>query len=190
LPAALVPTFVDAFHAVRGHAHAVANEAAAVAAIAGIVRDAGATCVALAALPDGLCDALVGALQSAGVEVLGPEYATDTLPLALDRPTIGITGMAFGIAQTGTLAEVCTDDAVRLVSGLPRTHIGVVYARDLVDTLHDAAPRLRALFLQHDSNVTVSFVSGPSRTGDIELVLTLGVHGPETAHAVIIGDAP
>lgn len=190
MPASLVPTFVEAFHAVRGNAHVAQNEAAAVAAIAGIVRDAGATCVALAALPDGLCGALAESLQSAGVEVLGPEYATETLPLALDRPTIGITGMAFGIAQTGTLAEVCTDDAVRLVSGLPRTHIGVVYARDLVNTLHDAAPRLRDLFTLHDANVTVSFISGPSRTGDIELVLTLGVHGPETAHAVIIEDAP
>jgi L-lactate dehydrogenase complex protein LldG len=172
LPAALVPEFVEAFHAVRGHAHVAPNHDAAVAQIAAIVREAGATCVALA-----------------GVQVLGPSYESATLPLALDGPTIGITGMAFGIAQTGTLAEVCTDDAVRLVSGLPRTHIGVVYASDLAPTLHDAAPRLRALFTQHDANVTVSFISGPSRTGDIELVLTLGVHGPETAHAVIIEDA-
>lgn len=181
-------SFIESFHAVRGHAHAVANESGAVDAVARIVRDAAATCIALAALPDRLASAIKTRLESEGVEVMGPTYESATLPLALDRPTIGITGAAFGIAQTGTLAEVCTDDAVRLVSGLPRTHIGIVWADDLVDTLHDAAPRLRELLMRHDRNVTVSFLSGPSRTGDIELVLTLGVHGPEIAHAIIIGD--
>lgn len=180
--------FIESFRAVRGHAHAVVNEAGAVDTVARIVRDAASNCVALAALPDSLAAAIKTRLESEGVEVMGPAYESATLPLALDRPTIGITGAAFGIAQTGTLAEVCTDDAVRLVSGLPRTHIGIVWAGDLVDTLHDAAPRLRELLMQQDRNVTVSFLSGPSRTGDIELVLTLGVHGPEIAHAIIIGD--
>lgn len=184
----LTETFVESFDAVRGIAHAVPNTEHAVDTMLQIVREADATCVAIAALPLDLTSALKTALEAAGVEVLGPDYNTDSLPLALDRPTIGITGMAFGIAQTGTLAEVCTDDAVRLVSGLPRTHIGVVWASEIVPTLHDAAPRLRALLQAHDRNVTVSFISGPSRTGDIELILTLGVHGPEIAHAIIIGD--
>ena len=187
MSASLAHQFAESFRAVRGQAHLAPDDAAVVAVITGIVRDAGATCVALAALPEPLCTHLADALRGAGVEVLGPDYATATLPLALDRAEIGVTGMAFGIAQTGTLAEVCTDDAVRLVSGLPRTHIGVVRAEDLVDTLLNAAPRLRGLFAEHEKNVTVSFISGPSRTGDIELVLTLGVHGPETAHAVIVG---
>ena len=59
--------------------------------------------------------------------------------------------------------------------------------RDLMRiVLEDAAPRLRALFQENPRNCVVSFISGPSRTGDIEMILTLGVHGPETAHAIIV----
>jgi len=77
---------------------------------------------------------------------------------------------------------------VRLASSLPDTHIGIVYASTLVPRLIDAAPKMREIFTAYPNNVTVSFISGPSRTGDIELILTLGVHGPEAAHAIIIED--
>ena len=50
----------------------------------------------------------------------------------------------------------------------------------------DAAARLRTFFDQNPTNATVSFISGPSRTGDIHMRLTLGVHGPETTHAVVV----
>lgn len=106
----------------------------------------------------------------------------------LDKTPIGVTAAAFAIAQTGTLAELVRDDSHRLVSALPRTHIGVVYARDIVDTLRGSAQRLREVMAEGHPNVAVSFISGPSRTGDIEMILTLGVHGPEIAHAVIIAE--
>lgn len=47
---------------------------------------------------------------------------------------------------------------------------------------------IRDIVKQHVENLVISFISGPSRTGNIELKLTLGVHGPREAHVVIIGN--
>ena len=78
------------------------------------------------------------------------------------------------------------DDALRLVSALPRVHVGVFRTADLLETLEDAAPRIRTFFTENNRNAAMSFISGPSRTGDIEMRLTLGVHGPAETHAVVI----
>ena len=118
------------------------------------------------------------------IRVLEPPYPAKGLPELLDAAQVGITGVDWGIAETSTLVEVCTDDAVRLVSGLPRTHIGILRASALVEKFTDAAAPLH-----HPENCSISFISGPSRTGDIEMILTLGVHGPERAHAIIIEDS-
>src|SRR5690606_34356432 len=96
----------------------------------------------------------------------------------------------FAIADTATLVEASTNDAVRLVSSLPRVYIGIVWASTVTPTLRDAAPLMRPYFEDNAGGIVLSFISGPSRTGDIELKLTLGVHGPETAHVIIIEDAP
>jgi len=86
------------------------------------------------------------------------------------------------------LVEISTDDVVRLVSGLPCAYIGVLHAVDIVNRFEEGPARIRDIVKQHDENLVISFISGPSRTGDIELKLTLGVHGPGEAHVVIIGN--
>jgi len=187
---ALVEEFAAAFEAVRGVAHRAATQAEAVQAAIAIMKQAGIRSAAAAALPEDFIDALAAACAAEGIALLRPPYAAADLPLALDGPEVGITAMAFGVAESGTMAEVCTEDSVRLVSGLPRTHIGIVQAGTLVPRLLDAAAPMREIFARHEKNVTVSFISGPSRTGDIELILTLGVHGPEFAHAIIVTEEP
>ena len=180
--------FQRAFEAVRGVAHVVPDAAAAATRVVEIIREAGGSSVALAQLPEDLMSGMGDACTAAGIDCKRPPYDPDSLPAALDEPDFGITGMDSGIAESGTLVEIATDDAVRLASSLPDSHIGIVYASTLVPRLVDAAPRLREIFEAHPKNVTVTFISGPSRTGDIELILTLGVHGPEAAHAIIIED--
>ena len=105
-----------------------------------------------------------------------------------DRAEVGVTAAEFAIAETGTMVEVAENDANRLVSSLPRIHVCLVRTDALIGTLSDAAPLLREVFALHDKNCVVSFISGPSRTGDIEMKLTLGVHGPEFAHAVLVSE--
>ena len=176
--------FAEAFEQLAGVAHTVPSEAAAVQAIVDIFRSKNARCVALAGLPASLAAQIEKECDS--IKVLRETFAANTLPGAIDEADVGVTGINFAIAQSGTLVETATDDAVRLVSSLPRTYIGVLHAENIVDKFDEGAARLRQIVAQHDENLVISFISGPSRTGDIELKLTLGVHGPEDAHAVII----
>lgn len=180
----LAETFKAAFEAVSGHAYIVENDAEAARTIADIVKNTAPARIAFAELPEAFIDA--AAALCGDVEVLRPPFASATAIAEIDQVGVGITGANFGIAETGTLAEVVFDDASRLCSSLPRTHIGVVRARDLVATLRGSAERMTRLYQDHPENIMISYISGPSRTGDIEMILTLGVHGPEYAHAILI----
>jgi len=182
MPDDLPQTFMDVYKSLSGFAYSVNNEAEATEIVKQIIADTSATRVAFAQVSNDI----VSAVDDTGVDTVNHPYAADSVLDIIDGAQVGVTKAAFGIAQTGTLVEVTDDDAHRLVSALPRTHIGIVDARDLVPTLYEAAPRLREVFANASPNTAVSFISGPSRTGDIEMILTLGVHGPEHAHAIII----
>ncbi len=179
-------SFAECFEKLSGVAHAVSSEQAAADEIVSICNSQDAKCLALAGLPESLVRAIED--RGAGMKMLKAPYPAETLPAAIDEADVGVTGIAFAIAQSGTLVEVSTDDAVRLVSGLPRTYIGVLHANDIVNRFDEGAARIRDIVKPHDENLVISFISGPSRTGDIELKLTLGVHGPGEAHVVIIGN--
>ncbi len=186
-PETAIDDFARNLKAVSGHPHLVADHVAAAEAICRIIADAAPRCVAVAQIPAAILARVEAHCAEHQIEFLKEPYPAGDLPGLIDRAEIGITGAAFAIAETGTLAEVCTNDAVRIVSGLPRTHIGIVDGNQMLLQLLDAAPRIREAIQEHPKGVTLSFISGPSRTGDIEMVLTLGVHGPETMHAVVIG---
>jgi len=96
---------------------------------------------------------------------------------------IGLTGADAGIAETGTLAVLSGDGKPRAASLLPPTHIAVIRRGDLLLSMGE--------FFQVHSDAMAgaaccTFITGPSRTADIELTLTLGVHGPG-AVIVIVG---
>lgn len=188
-PAAnLVETFTGRFRELSGEAHVVPSMEAASSVIAQIVQSESASCVAMAHMDAAASESVKSALGGA-TRILAPPYPANELPELLDAAQIGITGVDWGIAETATLVEVCTNDDVRLVSGLPRTHIGILRASTIVPKFVDAAEPMRRALAEHPENCMVSFISGPSRTGDIEMILTLGVHGPERAHAIIIEDS-
>lgn len=181
----VVERFTQAFENVSGMAHVARRMEDVPAIIAKIAGERHVSCLALANLSEGLV-AAIEANCGGSLRIIKEPFSATALPALIDQAQAGVTGMGFGIAQTGTLVEIATNDAVRLVSALPRTHIGIVRATDLVDRYEEAAPRIRELFNAHPAHCVVSFLSGPSRTGDIELKLTLGVHGPESAHAIIL----
>ncbi len=189
MPDALFDRFKEKFEALKGHVHLVASWEKAAAAAGAICQEAKAGRVAVARAPGPFQEALGRWCKASGTQLLTPPYAADTLPGAIDAADVGISCMDFAIARTGTLVEVALDDATRLVSSLPQTHIALVSARELVDDLDSAAPRLREIFAEHSQNCVISFLSGPSRTGDIEMRLTLGVHGPAAAHAIVLAEA-
>ena len=100
---------------------------------------------------------------------------------------VGITSAQAAIAETGTLVLEAETERHRLVSLLPPVHIAIVYARDIVWTIGEALNQLRGNDPKQMSRA-ITFITGPSRTADIELTLTVGVHGPKELHVIVIND--
>jgi L-lactate dehydrogenase complex protein LldG len=99
---------------------------------------------------------------------------------------VGITGAFAAIAETGTLM-LCSGAATpATVSLLPETHIAIVDTACIVATMEDAWARLRQ---EHGAVPrAVNFISGPSRTADVEQTVTLGAHGPRRVLIVLVSD--
>ncbi|MEW5887428.1 MAG: lactate utilization protein C [Pseudomonadota bacterium] len=99
---------------------------------------------------------------------------------------VGITGAFCAVAETGTLV-LCSGGATpATVSLLPETHIAVVPASRVLEGMEDAWNLMRAELGQDALPRAVNFVSGPSRTGDIEQTIVLGAHGPYRVHIILV----
>jgi iron-sulfur cluster protein len=101
----------------------------------------------------------------------------------------GISGANFAVAESGTLVIVSNEGNARLVTTLPPVHIALVTTEKFVETLEQATALLKALIgASSGLKMTsyVSFITGPSKTSDIEKELVVGVHGPSEVHIVIL----
>ena len=98
---------------------------------------------------------------------------------------VGVARAARGIAETGTCVVVTDDEETRLATMLPETTLLILRVADIVPTLPDMAPFLRER--QADGKISyTSFITGPSRTADIERVSAIGVHGPLDVHIILV----
>jgi len=114
----------------------------------------------------------------------GIEVATR---VAVDADKVGLSGCFCAIAETGTLLLLSGPQTPASVSLLPETHIAVVPVGRIVTTMEDAFALLRA---EHGGLPrAVNFISGPSRTGDIEQTIVLGAHGPCRVHLILTGES-
>ena len=95
---------------------------------------------------------------------------------------VGISTAQAAIAETGTLVLDSADERHRLVSLVPPVHIAIVDASRICETLGESLAVLRK---DKEISRTVTFVTGPSRTADIELTLTVGVHGPQELYVIV-----
>ncbi len=103
--------------------------------------------------------------------------------------TVGISGANMAIAETGTIVLVTNEGNADLTTTLPPVHIALFGMDKLVATLEDAVSMLRMLPRSGTGQVMTSYVNwitGPSRSADIEQSLTIGVHGPREVHCVIL----
>ncbi|HYF53894.1 MAG TPA: lactate utilization protein [Salinarimonas sp.] len=95
---------------------------------------------------------------------------------------------AFGAAaETGTLVMVSGPDNPSTLNFLPDNHIVVVDARDVRGDYESALARVRMAYGKGEMPRTVNFITGPSRSGDIEQTLLLGAHGPRRLHVIVVG---
>jgi L-lactate dehydrogenase complex protein LldG len=115
-----------------------------------------------------------------GVEVVGPDAPRAELLAA----ELGVTRAQWGIAETGTLVLESARERHRLVSLLPPVHVALLRAGALLGTLGEALAATRGSTGAPASR-TITFVTGPSRTADIELTLVVGVHGPRELHVFV-----
>jgi len=129
--------------------------------------------------------------------VLAPDLSLDDIlwdarPLLRTRrgraeagDTVSLTRCFVAIAETGTLMLISGAETPTTLNFLPDTHIVLVYADQVVATYEDGWDRLRT-----DGGMprAINFITGPSRTGDIEQRIELGAHGPRRLHIILIDD--
>jgi L-lactate dehydrogenase complex protein LldG len=122
-------------------------------------------------------------MDKASVSASVPGLSFDVTRERAAESRIGISQMNWAIAATGTVVQDAAAVERRLVSTLPTIHIAIVGSQRIVADL----PALMTKIHPQQSNY-ISFISGPSRTADIERVLTIGVHGPERLIIVVVDD--
>jgi L-lactate dehydrogenase complex protein LldG len=185
----LVERFALEVNAVGGEAVVAADLAAAGRELHRLLAEAGAASAACwkHELLDRL--GLAPLLAAPGVRMLDFDSLSKLPPdeqrRALLACDVGITSCDCAIAETGTLMVVARAGQERVASLLPPMHIAVVERRQIVPDLVDAFQILKQRGLDNlASNIT--FITGPSKTGDIELQLTTGVHGPGKWRVIVI----
>lgn len=96
---------------------------------------------------------------------------------------VGITGADGGLAESGSIVLTHGPNRSRMASLIPEAHIALLAASTIVESLsHWAATRPESI--TKSANLVV--ITGPSRTGDIEMHLTQGVHGPRHVHILVL----
>ena len=96
----------------------------------------------------------------------------------------GITTAQAALALTGTVVVASSDESVRWASTLPQEHIVIVRRGDICASQSAVTGKLRTMLTA--PGAYVAYITGPSRTADIERVLTIGVHGPRRVRILLI----
>lgn len=140
------------------------------------------------------CNNYLASLNLSGTVAVWPalrhlDWSALSQPNRLGAPTgndlIGISAVACAVAETGTLVFASNPEEPASTHLLPETHIAVVHISQVVHTMEDAFARLRSA--ERLMPRALNFVSGPSRTADIEQTIVLGAHGPYRVHLILVG---
>jgi L-lactate utilization protein LutC len=180
-----VARFRDEFAAAGGRTHLVADHTAAAAVVLDLMRTHSARRVMIGGGGVRAALALREPLQAAGIELV----EVGTLASTPDRATLfaadfGLSGVDYLIAETGSVILTSRPGQPRALSLLPPVHVAVAERRQILPDLFDLFTVLGAAVDELPASVTI--ITGPSKTGDIELRLVTGVHGPGEIHVVLI----
>jgi L-lactate dehydrogenase complex protein LldG len=138
-------------------------------------------------IPAAIADLLRGKNLPAEIHIAPDASAPELSSLTVKRTPPGpddatLTTAPFAVAETGTLAYPATKENPASWHFRPGFEIAVLKASDIVPHMENAIARVKAKGLPH----TLNFVTGPSRTGDIEQTLELGAHGPKALAILIV----
>lgn len=115
------------------------------------------------------------------------EVSRSTTKTDLEKVSAGITGCDALIAQTGSVLLTAKSGGGRALSVLPVHHVVIASSSQLVPDLPAAFELLERKYAPNFPSF-MTFITGPSRTGDIERVLVLGAHGPRKLTVILVGD--
>jgi L-lactate dehydrogenase complex protein LldG len=119
-------------------------------------------------------------LKAAGLDLVEEDFRRHGAAAAA-----GLTGANFGIAETGTVVLESTDESVRIATTLPEKHFVLLDPCKILASADEAVPLLND-FHRQLPQAYLAYITGPSRTADIERVLTIGVHGPAELHILLL----
>jgi L-lactate dehydrogenase complex protein LldG len=180
-PFSLVEMFKEKLEAVGGHCILTGSDVEVVAALTSIISGLqktplNARRIALSNAP--ALEPLVAAIDVEVDEIVASPSAADLFDY-----DIGISSVQAAIAETGTLVLESECERHRLVSLVPPVHIAIIEAGQICLTLGEALAAVHG----EDGQLspTVTFITGPSRTADIELTLAIGVHGPQELFVIV-----
>lgn len=156
-------------------------------------------------VPDAVGDYLRGENLPAEI-VMAPDETLDAAPWAdnaildirrgtpVEADQVSVTSAPAAVAETGTLAMFSGPAHPSTLNFIPETHVVVLPAGRVVKSYEDVFDAVRAQVADPEAGRdglpprTVNFITGPSRSGDIEQTLLLGAHGPRRLHIVIVED--
>lgn len=139
----------------------------------------GGTTIAPWGLPENVLDLLTQAGAQQGLHILSPPFRHH-----LEEIHTALTPADWGIAETGTVVLDSTSEDLRIATMLSETHVVVLPEGRLRLSTFDVAEAVKTWHTNPPRYV--AFISGASRTADIERVLTIGVHGPQQLHILFL----
>lgn len=175
-PTLLVKRFQRSLEAVGGQFIAVADVNEAAAEVSRIVENLAARRIAMTDSP--LVTRVMKQLS------LNAELIVHATTTELFQCDLGLTGAQWAIAETGTLVLESGQERHRLTSLVPTVHVALIEASRVRQTLGEVLQDLDAR--RADLSRTITFITGPSRTSDIELTLAIGVHGPAELYVIVL----
>ncbi len=173
----VIERFAEALTAVAGHCAVVADEVQAAEVLRHIIERTKAVRIALS---DSILVQRVVEKLDRNLELLANPSAAELFDC-----DIGITSAQWAVAETGTLVLESERERHRLVSLVPAVHIALIEATSIRHTLEEVLEGINESGREGLSR-TVTFITGPSRTSDIELTLAIGVHGPAELYVIIV----
>ncbi len=186
----VLKTFLSSLKDLHVEALVVKNEAETREALRGILSKAGCKSAVVAGIPARYAGAVKTAVAGLKVDFVEdlqgrpPKEAVGILAAA----DAGVTWAVKGVALEGAMLEVVYDDSAKLASSLPIVHVALLESSSVLRDLAEAMPLVGGIVrgAPPSKKPIISFISGPSKTGDIEMRLLYGVHGPHTVYALVL----
>ena len=190
------PLLLDRFTdmAAKGgwNVHRVSGAEAAIGQVDAIIGEVGATRVVRSGQPVFEDVPIDSALEWRGIELVpvvkGGSTTREDLREKMRQAEVGLTGTDYALAETGSLVILPRRGLSRLVSLVPPVHVALVRPEEVLETLHDLFLLRRLEYKRRGGEMGsyLNFITGPSRTADIEMTIVQGVHGPRAVHMILV----